>query len=572
MKEIINVKSVEVNNSTLTIIDDSDQIYRYSSLEIKHVQLLSDKKSPDITTKSAKYQQVLLNVLSLLFLIIIYRFLFRISPHNDMGIGLKFLYYSILPLLIWLIPLYLVSLLLGLNNMPKNRDIFSISTDLKSYQKFRDTNSKILYSGFFDKNIDWDKDAKEEILKHYTNIEWGWGVFIFLIFVSYLIFEAVTNNYLQDHSYWHINNNNSNWLYEFYLSFLIVTKTLAFIINKSLFAIWKLIVHCLPEICIFFIAVRLVYLLKKFSLIMIKISYYVIREWHYRREWILGFYIITLALLSIFFGEDLLLIFKLIPPNIYVVLASIIVMIFLFRNNLLLLIMNLIDNWPKTYNGYELQSLYKKKNTIISNIESVNFIPMTLKYLFVKNNKQIIKSRKTEFKKKFCECEYEVKLNMELDINGTVFLFKDLDVVTFQSGKKLELIELSRLDDLYEKKNLLKWLQYAANKTPAVIKTEGTWNSRRGQFFHNRSALENSQLIAPSGYELANRIDYKMMQDYYYGNIDILQEYEFFDFNQLYYCEIGGIKLDGSKILYKNPNIEYFKAKCIKIIESDDSK
>ena len=84
MKEIINVKSVEVNNSTLTIIDYSDQIYRFSSLEIKHVQLLSDKKSPDITTKSAKYQQVLLNVLSLLFLIIIYRFLFRISPHNDM--------------------------------------------------------------------------------------------------------------------------------------------------------------------------------------------------------------------------------------------------------------------------------------------------------------------------------------------------------------------------------------------------------------------------------------------------------------------------------------------------------
>ena len=114
MKEIINVKSVEVNNSTITIIDDSDQIYRYRSLEIKHVQLLSDKKSPDLTTISAKYQEVLFNVVFFVFLIIIYRFLFRISPKNDIGIILKIVYYSILPLLISFIPLYLASLSLGL--------------------------------------------------------------------------------------------------------------------------------------------------------------------------------------------------------------------------------------------------------------------------------------------------------------------------------------------------------------------------------------------------------------------------------------------------------------------------
>ena len=114
MKEIINVKSVEVNNSTITIIDDSDQIYRYSSLEIKHVQLLSDKKSPDLTTIFSKYQEVLLTVVAWVFLIIIYRFLFRISPKNDIGIILKIVYYSILPLLIWFIPGYLASLSLGL--------------------------------------------------------------------------------------------------------------------------------------------------------------------------------------------------------------------------------------------------------------------------------------------------------------------------------------------------------------------------------------------------------------------------------------------------------------------------
>ena len=142
MKEIINVKSVEVNNSTITIIDDSDQIYRYRSLEIKHVQLLSDKKSPDLTTISAKYQEVLFNVVFFVFLIIIYRFLFRISPKNDIGIIIKIVYYSILPLLISFIPLYLASLSLGLvkKNRSKNRDIFSISTDLKTYQKFRDSN------------------------------------------------------------------------------------------------------------------------------------------------------------------------------------------------------------------------------------------------------------------------------------------------------------------------------------------------------------------------------------------------------------------------------------------------
>ena len=108
MKEIINVKSVEVNNSTITIIDDSDQIYRYSSLEIKHVQLLSDKKSSDL--KFTKYQEVLFNVVFFVFLIIIYRFLFRISPKNDIGIILKIVYYSILHLLISFILAYLVTL------------------------------------------------------------------------------------------------------------------------------------------------------------------------------------------------------------------------------------------------------------------------------------------------------------------------------------------------------------------------------------------------------------------------------------------------------------------------------
>ena len=581
MKEIINVKSVEVNNSTITIIDDSDQIYRYSSLEIKHVQLLSDKKSSDL--KFTKYQEVLFNVVFFVFLIIIYRFLFRISPKNDIGIILKIVYYSILPLLICCIPAYLVSLSLGMSK--KNRDIFSISTDLKTYQKFRDSNSIILFSGFFDKNIDWDKDA------NYKNIEWGWGFFYFLILVSYLIYEASANNYLQDHPYWHISNNNSNWLNEFYLSFIIVIKTIAFIINMILFVIWKIIAHCLPEICLFFIVVRLVYLLKKFSSVSTKISYYKFiffsgyydqgkMIFHDYEKGKIIFFRITLVLLIIlsitFIGEDLLLIFKLIPPNFYVVFLSIIIMIVLFRINLLLLIMNSIDNWPKTYDSSELQNLYYKKNILIPNIESVNYMPLTLKYLFIKKNKQIINSRKIEFENKFCECEYEVRMNKKLDINGTVFLFKDLDVVSFQSGQKLELIELSRLDDLYEKKNLLKWLQYAASKTPAVIKTKEFSHSKGDQFYYNRSALENSQLIAPSGYELANDIDYRMIQEYYYGNSDILHECDFFSFHQLYYSDTWGygcgIKLDGSRILYKNPKIEYFKAKCIKIIESNDSK
>ena len=577
MKEIINVKSVEVNNSTITIIDDSDQIYRYSSLEIKHVQLLSDKKSSDL--KFTKYQEVLFNVVFFVFLIIIYRFLFRISPKNDIGIILKIVYYSILPLLICCIPAYLVSLSLGMSK--KNRDIFSISTDLKTYQKFRDSNSIILFSGFFDKNIDWDKDA------NYKNIEWGWGFFYFLILVSYLIYEASANNYLQDHPYWHISNNNSNWLNEFYLSFIIVIKTIAFIINMILFVIWKIIAHCLPEICLFFIVVRLVYLLKKFSSVSTKISYYKFlffsgyydqgkMIFHDYEKGKIIFFRITLVLLIIlsitFIGEDLLLIFKLIPPNFYVVFLSIIIMIVLFRINLLLLIMNSIDNWPKTYDSSELQNLYYKKNILIPNIESVNYMPLTLKYLFIKKNKQIINSRKIEFENKFCECEYEVRMNKKLDINGTVFLFKDLDVVSFQSGQKLELIELSRLDDLYEKKNLLKWLQYAASKTPAVIKTKEFSHSRGDQFYYNRSALENSQLIAPSGYELANDIDYRMIQEYYYGNSDILHEYDFFSFHQLYYSFTGGIELDGSRMLYKNHKIEYFKAKCKKIIESNDSK
>ena len=588
MKEIINVKSVEVNNSTITIIDDSDQIYRYRSLEIKHVQLLSDKKSPDLTTISAKYQEVLFNVVFFVFLIIIYRFLFRISPKNDIGIILKIVYYSILPLLISFIPLYLASLSLGLvkKNRSKNRDIFSISTDLKTYQKFRDSNSIILFSGFFDKNIDWDKDAKK-IFINYKNIEWGWGVFYFLILVSYLIYEALANNYLQDHPYWHISNNNSNWLNEFYLSFIIVIKTIAFIINMILFVIWKIIAHCLPEICIFFIVVRLVYLLKKFSSVSTKISYYKFlffsgyydqgkMIFHDYEKGKIIFFRITLVLLIIlsitFIGEDLLLIFKLIPPNIYVVLVSIIIMIALFRINLLLLIMNSIENWPQTYSSsFVLQSLYNEKNLLTPNIESVNYMPLTLKYLFIKKNKQIINSRKIEFENEFCECEYEVRMNKKLDINGTVFLFKDLDVVSFQSGQKLELIELSRLDDLYEKKNLLKWLQFAASKTPAVIKTGG-FNGWGDQFYYNRSALENSQLIAPSGYELANDIDYRMIQEYYYGNSDILHEYDFFSFHQLYYSFTGGIELDGSRMLYKNHKIEYFKAKCKKIIESNDSK
>ena len=587
MKEIINVKSVEVNNSTITIIDDSDQIYRYSSLEIKHVQLLSDKKSSAL--KFTKYQEVLFNVVFFVFLIIIYRFLFRISPKNDIGIILKIVYYSILPLLISFIPLYLASLSLGLvkKNRSKNRDIFSISTDLKTYQKFRDSNSIILFSGFFDKNIDWDKDAKK-IFINYKNIEWGWGVFYFLILVSYLIYEALANNYLQDHPYWHISNNNSNWLNEFYLSFIIVIKTIAFIINMILFVIWKIIEHCLPEICIFFIVVRLVYLLKKFSSVSTKISYYKFlffsgyydqgkMIFHDYEKGKIIFFRITLVLLIIlsitFIGEDLLLIFKLIPPNIYVVLVSIIIMIALFRINLLLLIMNSIENWPQTYSSsFVLQSLYNEKNLLTPNIESVNYMPLTLKYLFIKKNKQIINSRKIEFENKFCECEYEVRMNKKLDINGTVFLFKDLDVVSFQSGQKLELIELSRLDDLYEKKNLLKWLQYAASKTPAVIKTKEFSHSRGDQFYYNRSALENSQLIAPSGYELANDIDYRMIQEYYYGNSDILHEYDFFSFHQLYYSFTGGIELDGSRMLYRNHKIEYFKAKCKKIIESNDSK
>ena len=587
MKEIINVKSVEVNNSTITIIDDSDQIYRYRSLEIKHVQLLSDKKSSDL--KFTKYQEVLFNVVFFVFLIIIYRFLFRISPKNDIGIILKIVYYSILPLLISFIPLYLASLSLGLvkKNRSKNRDIFSISTDLKTYQKFRDSNSIILFSGFFDKNIDWDKDAKK-IFINYKNIEWGWGVFYFLILVSYLIYEALANNYLQDHPYWHISNNNSNWLNEFYLSFIIVIKTIAFIINMILFVIWKIIAHCLPEICLFFIVVRLVYLLKKFSSVSTKISYYKFlffsgyydqgkMIFHDYEKGKIIFFRITLVLLIIlsitFIGEDLLLIFKLIPPNIYVVLVSIIIMIALFRINLLLLIMNSIENWPQTYSSsFVLQSLYNEKNLLTPNIESVNYMPLTLKYLFIKKNKQIINSRKIEFENKFCECEYEVRMNKKLDINGTVFLFKDLDVVSFQSGQKLELIELSRLDDLYEKKNLLKWLQYAASKTPAVIKTKEFSHSRGDQFYYNRSALENSQLIAPSGYELANDIDYRMIQEYYYGNSDILHEYDFFSFHQLYYSFTGGIELDGSRMLYRNHKIEYFKAKCKKIIESNDSK
>lgn len=582
MKEIINVKSVEVNNSTITIIDDYDQIYRYSTLEIKHVQLLSDKKSSDI--KYTKYQEVLLNVVSFVILIIIYRFLFRISPKNDVGIILKIVYYSILPLLISFIPLYLVSLSLGLvkKNRFKNRDIFSISTDLKTYQKFRDSNSIILFSGFFDKNIDWDKDAKK-IFINYKNIAWGWGVFYFLILVSYLIYEALANNYLQDHPYWHISNNNSNWLNEFYLSFIIVINTIAFIINMILFVIWKIIAHCLPEICIFFIVVRL---LKKFSSVSTKISNYKFllfsgyydqgkMIFHDYEKGKMIFFRITLVLLLIlsitFIGEDLLLIFKLIPPNIYVVLVSIVIMIALFRINLLLLIMNSTENWPQTYrSSFELQSLYNKKNTLIPNIKSVNYMPLTLKYLFIKNNKQIINSRKIEFENKFCECEYEVRINKKLDINGTVFLFKDLDVVSFQSGQKLELMELSSLDDLHEKKNLLKWLQYAASKTPAVIKTKEITHSRGDQFYYNRSALENSQLIAPSGYKLANDIDYRIIQEYYYGNSNILHEYDFFSFHRLYYSDTWGygcgIKLDGSRILYENPKIEYFKAKCIKII------
>ena len=567
MKEIINVKSVEVNNSTITIIDDSDQIYRYSSLEIKHVQLLSDKKSSVI--KLTKYQEVLINVVFFVFLIIIYRFLFRISPKNDIGIILKIVYYSILPLLISFIPLYLAVLSLGLfkKNRSKNRDIFSISTDLKTYQKFRDSNSIILFSGFFDKNIDWDKDAKK-IFINYKNIEWGWGFFYFLILVSYLIYEASANNYLQDHPYWHISNNNSNWLNEFYLSFIIVIKTIAFIINMILFGIWKIIAHCLPEISIFLILVRLVDLMTIYSPIMTKLTYFLYEA----KKIFIGITLVLLIILSItFIGEDLLLIFKLIPPNIYVVFLSIIIMIALFRINLLLLILNSIDNWPKTYDSSELQSLYYKKNTLIPNIESVNYMPLTLKYLFIKKNKQIINSRKIEFENEFCECEYEVRMNKKLDINGTVFLFKDLDVVSFQSGQKLELMELSGFDELYEKKNLLKWLQFAASKTPAVIKTGG-FNGWGDQFYYNRSALENSQLIAPSGYELANDIDYRMIQEYYYGNSDILHEYDFFSFHQLYYSFTGGIELDGSRMLYKNHKIEYFKAKCKKIIESNDSK
>lgn len=568
MKEIINVKSVEVNNSTITIIDDSDQIYRYSSLEIKHVQLLSDKKSSAI--KFTKYQEVLINVVFWVFLIIIYRFLFRISPKNDIGIILKIVYYSILPLVICCIPVYLVSLSLGMSK--RNRDIFSISTDLKTYQKFRDSNSRILFSGFFDKNIDWDKEEEKEIFINYTNNRWGWGVFSFLILVSYLIYEASANNYLQDHPYWHISNNNSNWLNEFYLSFIIVIKTIAFIINKILFGIWKIIAHCLPEISIFLILVRLVDLMTIYSPIMTKLTYFL-----YEAKKI--FITITLFLLVFagtrFIGEDLQFIFKLIPPNIYVVFLSIIIMIALFRINLMLLILNSIDNWPKTYDSSELQTLYYKKNTLIPNIESVNYMPLTLKYLFIKNNKQIINSRKIEFENKFCECEYEDRMNKKLDINGTVFLFKDLDVVSFQSGQKLELMELSGFDELYEKKNLLKWLQFAASKTPAVIKTGG-FNGKGDQFYYNRSALENSQLIAPSGYELANDIDYRMLQEYYYGNTTIIHNTEFFSFYQLYYSDTWGygcgIKLDGSRILYKNPKIEYFKAKCKKIIESNDSK
>lgn len=568
MKEIINVKSVEVNNSTITIIDDSDQIYRYSSLEIKHVQLLSDKKSSAI--KFTKYQEVLINVVFWVFLIIIYRFLFRISPKNDIGIILKIVYYSILPLVICCIPVYLVSLSLGMSK--RNRDIFSISTDLKTYQKFRDSNSRILFSGFFDKNIDWDKDAEKEIFINYTNNGWGWGVFSFLILVSYLIYEASANNYLQDHPYWHISNNNSNWLNEFYLSFIIVIKTIAFIINKILFGIWKIIAHCLPEISIFLILVRLVDLMTIYSPIMTKLTYFLYEA----KKIFIG---ITLFLLVFagtrFIGEDLQFIFKLIPPNFYVVFLSIIIMIVLFRINLLLLIMNSIDNWPKTYDSSELQNLYYKKNTLIPNIESVNYMPMTLKYFFIKKNKQIINSRKIEFENKFCECEYEDRMNKKLDINGTVFLFKDLDVVSFQSGQKLELMELSGFDELYEKKNLLKWLQFAASKTPAVIKTGG-FNGEGDQFYYNRSALENSQLIAPSGYELANDIDYRMLQEYYYGNTTIIHNTEFFSFYQLYYSDTWGygcgIKLDGSRILYKNPKIEYFKAKCKKIIESNDSK
>jgi hypothetical protein len=574
MKEIINVKSVEVNNSTITIIDDSDQIYRYSSLEIKHVQLLSDKKSSDL--KHTKYQEVLLNVVGFVFLIIIYRFLFRISPKNDIGIILKIVYYSILPLLICIIPVYLASLSLGM--FKKNRDIFSISTDLKTYQKFRDSNSIILFSGFFDKNIDWDKDAKKSFI-NYTNNEWGWGIFYFLILVSYLIYEAFANNYLQDHPYWHTNNNNSNWLYEFYLSFIIVIKTIAYIINMILFGIWKIIAHCLPEICIFFILVRLVDLMTKFSPVMTKFSPVMTKITCFIYEVKTIFIGITLILLVFavtrFIGEDLQFIFKLIPPNFYVVFLSIITMIALFRINLMLLILNSIDNWPKTYDSSELQSLYYKKNTLIPNIESVNYMPTTLKYLFIKNNKQIINSRKIEFENKFCECEYEDRMNKKLDINGTVFLFKDLDVVSFQSGQKLELMELSSFDELYEKKNLLKWLQFAASKTPAVIKTGG-FNGKGDQFYYNRSALENSQLIAPSGYELANDIDYRMIQEYYYGNTSIIHNTEFFSFYQIYYSdtwEYGcGIKLDGSRILYKNQKIEYFKAKCKKIIESNDSK
>ena len=355
-----------------------------------------------------------------------------------------------------------------------------------------------------------------------------------------------------------------------------------------LFVIWKIIEHCLPEICIFFIVVRLVYLLKKFSSVSTKISYYKFlffsgyydqgkMIFHDYEKGKIIFFRITLVLLIIlsitFIGEDLLLIFKLIPPNIYVVLVSIIIMIALFRINLLLLIMNSIENWPQTYSSsFVLQSLYNEKNLLTPNIESVNYMPLTLKYLFIKKNKQIINSRKIEFENKFCECEYEVRMNKKLDINGTVFLFKDLDVVSFQSGQKLELIELSRLDDLYEKKNLLKWLQYAASKTPAVIKTKEFSHSRGDQFYYNRSALENSQLIAPSGYELANDIDYRMIQEYYYGNSDILHEYDFFSFHQLYYSFTGGIELDGSRMLYKNHKIEYFKAKCKKIIESNDSK
>ena len=568
MKEIINVKSVEVNNSTITIIDDSDQIYRYSSLEIKHVQLLSDKKSSAL--KFTKYQEELFNVVFFVFLIIIYRFLFRISPKNDIGIILKIVYYSILPLLISFIPAYLVTLSLGMSK--KNRDIFSISTDLKTYQKFRDSNSRILFSGFFDKNIDWDKEEEKEIFINYTNNRWGWGVFSFLILVSYLIYEASANNYLQDHPYWHISNNNSNWLNEFYLSFIIVIKTIAFIINKILFGIWKIIAHCLPEISIFLILVRLVDLMTIYSPIMTKLTYFLYEA----KKIFIG---ITLFLLVFavtrFIGEDLQFIFKLIPPNFYVVFLSIIIMIVLFRINLLLLIMNSIDNWPKTYDSSELQNLYYKKNKLIPNIESVNYMPMTLKYLFIKRNKQIINSRKIEFENKFCECEYEDRMNKKLDINGTVFLFKDLDVVSFQSGQKLELMELSGFDELYEKKNLLKWLQFAASKTPAVIKTGG-FNGKGDQFYYNRSALENSQLIAPSGYELANDIDYRMLQEYYYGNKTIIHNTEFFSFYQLYYSDTWGygcgIKLDGSRILYKNPKIEYFKAKCKKIIESNDSK